>query len=540
MTPRVLSGVRKPRPAIHGKGSGLGWQFGILFGCLVAALILPTAVAAVDADEDEPAPVTLSGTNSVVVKILLPHTRYATRYYIIESGLKGPTVMIVGGVHGDEPAGALAAEVIRHWTIKSGRLVVIPAANIPALAADRRLTPELGEERNNLNRNFPLSAEADAAAARGDQAQAIWQVARASQPDWLVDLHEGVDFHRLNPGSTGGSIIASPLAPAPAVANELIATVNGMITHHELDFVHLSPPVDGSLARAAGEHLHIPSLIIETTRKDPLELRVRQQEVIVHGLLAHLGMVPVERNVTVTPGPLDLAPIITPPKLVAALYHGPGTGGNGPPNLLKRFNAGVETSLTEVSPQEIGAGVLTNFDAVIFAGGSGSRQAAALGAAGQAQVREFVAKGGGYIGICGGAYLALCGKEGRLRLINAIPLSSQWRRGRATLKWELTMAGTGVFGSVKAPGEVLYHNGPVVGPAKEASLTPYEPLAFFRTETAQNNTPAGIMVDSPAIFAAAFQKGRVVCISPNPEQTAGLENIVPEAVAWVTGHADRN
>ncbi len=540
MTPRVLSGVRKPRPAIHSKGSGLGWQFGILFGCLVAALILPTALAAVDADEDEPAPVTLSGTNSVVVKVLLPHTRYATRYYIIESGLKGPTVMIVGGVHGDEPAGALAAEAVRHWVIRRGRLVVIPAANVPALAADRRLTPELGEESNNLNRNFPLSAEADAAAARGVQAQAIWQVARASRPDWLVDLHEGVDFHRLNKSSTGGSIIAGSLAPAPDVADQMIAAVNGAITNHGMDFVRLNPPVDGSLARAAGVHLHIPSLIIETTRKDPLALRVQQQEVIVHGLLAHLGLVPQDTNMTVTPGPLDLAPIVTPPRLVVALYHGPGTGGNGPPNLLKRFNAGRETSLTEVSPQEISAGVLTNYDAVIFAGGSGSRQAAALGADGQAQVREFVAKGGGYIGICGGAYLALCGKEGRLRLINAIPLSSQWRRGRATLKWELTGPGAGVFGPVKSPGEVLYHNGPVVGPAKDASLPPYEPLAFFRTETAQNDTPKGIMVDSPAIFAAAFQKGRVVCISPHPEQTAGLENIVPQAVAWVTGHTDRD
>ena len=41
------------------------------------------------------------------------------------------------------------------------------------------------------------------------------------------------------------------------------------------------------------------------------------------------------------------------------------------------------------------------------------------------------------------------------------------------------------------------------------------------------------MVNSPAIFSATFQKGRVVCVSPHPEQTKGLEEIVPQAINWV-------
>ena len=50
--------------------------------------------------------------------------------------------MITGGVHGDEPAGAAAAEQIRHWTIRRGTLIVVPRANPPALAAKTRLIPE--------------------------------------------------------------------------------------------------------------------------------------------------------------------------------------------------------------------------------------------------------------------------------------------------------------------------------------------------------------------------------------------------------------
>ena len=47
-----------------------------------------------------------------------------------------------------------------------------------------------------------------------------------------------------------------------------------------------------------------------------------------------------------------------------------------------------------------------HFDAVVFAGGSGAAQARSIGAAGRALVRSFVGQGGGYVGICAGAYMA--------------------------------------------------------------------------------------------------------------------------------------
>ena len=45
-------------------------------------------------------------------------TEWETFYYQRDSGVKGPVVFITGGVHGNEPAGARAAEQIRHWKIK--------------------------------------------------------------------------------------------------------------------------------------------------------------------------------------------------------------------------------------------------------------------------------------------------------------------------------------------------------------------------------------------------------------------------------------
>jgi hypothetical protein len=237
-------------------------------------------------------------------------------------------------------------------------------------------------------------------------------------------------------------------------------------------------------------------------------------------------------------GPLaeaDRTPVLTNPGQIirVALYKGPGTGGEGPPDLIKKFNAtNAMVSLVEVTPEEIRAGVLTNFNVVIFAGGSGSQEAKAIGDDGRAQVEKFVAGGGGYVGICAGAYLATAGYPWSLHIINARTLSPKWKRGRAVLKMELTSDGQKIFGG-STHLEVLYHQGPIVGPASATNLPPYEPLAFFRTEVASNDTPKGIMINSPAIFAGTFENGRVMCISPHPEQTSGLEYIVPQAVKWV-------
>lgn len=81
-------------------------------------------------------------------------TRFATPWVLIEGEQRGPTVFVVGGIHGDELAGARAAEAISHWSVRRGRLIVLPRANVPALDAGTRLIPEAPEGRRNLARHF--------------------------------------------------------------------------------------------------------------------------------------------------------------------------------------------------------------------------------------------------------------------------------------------------------------------------------------------------------------------------------------------------
>ena len=65
--------------------------------------------------------------------ILAAGTPFATPYYVQDSGQPGPTMFITGGVHGNEPAGAYAAEQIRHWKIQRGKVIVVPRSKVQAL-----------------------------------------------------------------------------------------------------------------------------------------------------------------------------------------------------------------------------------------------------------------------------------------------------------------------------------------------------------------------------------------------------------------------
>ena len=57
-----------------------------------------------------------------------------------------------------------------------------------------------------------------------------------------------------------------------------------------------------------------------------------------------------------------------------------------------------------ITTSDIADGVLDSLDAIVIPGGSGSRQYLNLGAQNLARIQDFVARGGGAVGICAGAY----------------------------------------------------------------------------------------------------------------------------------------
>jgi hypothetical protein len=216
-----------------------------------------------------------------------------------------------------------------------------------------------------------------------------------------------------------------------------------------------------------------------------------------------------------------------------AIYQGPGSGEQGVVNVSARCRQLPGAEVTALTPAEMGTRDLSSFDIVVFSGGSGSGQSKAIGEAGRRNVRQFVEKGGGYLGICAGAYLACAGFDWGLGILNARTVSNKWQRGRGTMQVELVDGGRPLFGDVSGPFSIRYANGPIIQPLNRPELPPYQVAALFRTEIANNGSPVGVMVNSPAVVYSTFGRGRVLTISPHSEDTPGLENFVPRALAWL-------
>ena len=73
---------------------------------------------------------------------------------VLKNG-SGPTILFTGGIHGDEYEGPIAisrlAQTLRPEEIQ-GRVIMMPAVNIPAVVNDTRLSPV---DNRDMNRCFP-------------------------------------------------------------------------------------------------------------------------------------------------------------------------------------------------------------------------------------------------------------------------------------------------------------------------------------------------------------------------------------------------
>jgi len=441
---------------------------------------------------------------------------WETPFVVVRSASAGPTVLVVGGVHGNEPAGAMATEQIAGWKITRGRLVVVPRANTRALAARQRRTPGVARTLSDLNRQFPTDRP-----ARTETARALWALLEQHEPDVLVDLHEGYDYHRENGDSVGSSVIAGRTDDARDLARKLVETVDATITVESKRFSLLGPPVAGSLARKACVRRGVTAMILETTTKGrSAAYRARQHRILVHRLLDELRMAAHGPHVLVgtAGGDGDVA---------VAMYVSGGVGGPGPDRIQALLDEEHGFDLRRVCATDVRTGVLGQFDVVVFPGGSGSGQAKALRSAGRESVRAFVEAGGGYIGVCGGAYLASAGYEWSLGILDAVVIDrAHWRRGVGTVTMSWTADGRRRASSGREAQSVRYANGPLYAPALDDTIPDYEVWAVYDSEMNRNGAPEGIMLGTPAVVFGHFGTGRVVGVGPHPEQTDGSEEIV--------------
>jgi len=233
---------------------------------------------------------------------------------VSHSGAPGPRVLILGGVHGNEPGGWLAAEGVTSWEPEAGSLLVAPRANRIATYEFQRTLPELGD----LNRLYP--GRSDHELPMGRMANAIVEVAREFEVDVVIDMHESWGFflERAADGSQDGTAflgqtVTKGAGPLPLeTVGFAVAAVNARITDREQftlrDRISRRDPVEfgratvfeeletGGFRRGSSLSLgaYVPSvtpILVEMGQRDQAESRrLELHQVFARELLERLGV----------------------------------------------------------------------------------------------------------------------------------------------------------------------------------------------------------------------------------------------------------
>jgi len=161
----------------------------------------------------------------------------------------------------------------------------------------------------------------------------------------------------------------------------------------------------------------------------------------------------------------------------------------------------LETPYREVGEQAIRDSGLEDCSLLIIPGGYTAQYVDALGEEGFEQIREFVAGGGGYIGICAGAYIAAQSVEvpGRPPGLGIIEIENERRAGRGIRTIAIAKPEHSVMQGYEEEVDIWYKNGPMIKVGEGV-----ETLAVYGEGSA-------------AIVCATYSQGRVVIFSPHPE-----------------------
>jgi hypothetical protein len=236
----------------------------------------------------------------------------------LDSDANGPTLLVIGGIQGDEPGGFNAASLlVTHYRIQHGSVWVVPNLNFPSIIKRSRGI------HGDLNRKF---AELPATDPEFDTIQRIKGLICNPQVDLVLNLHDGSGFFRTkfvdkqhNPNRWGQSIIIDQshlpsvlFGGLEAIATSAAASVN----------IHLSDPEhryrirnthtrDGDLEMAKTlTYFAItngkPAFGLEVSKTFPTHLRVYYHLLLLETFMRHMG-IRYQRRFDLEPTSVDRA-----------------------------------------------------------------------------------------------------------------------------------------------------------------------------------------------------------------------------------------
>lgn len=242
---------------------------------------------------------------------------YELHVYRIHGKVPGKTLLLIGGIQGDEPGGFLSADHYADISLVKGNLIVVPRANFHSIVLRRRKINE------DMNRKFADDRK------RNYEAKIVSILKTLiSESDCLLNLHDGSGFYSekwegpdRNPLRYGQSIIADSESYVNAkngqtvnlgdMARHVAAQINKRMddpqhhfrfnNHRTSDQNSLHKEQRKSATYYALYTYGIPAYGIETSKSLPLELKVRYHNLAINAFMEQLEIIPETPGINLDP-----------------------------------------------------------------------------------------------------------------------------------------------------------------------------------------------------------------------------------------------
>jgi hypothetical protein len=242
--------------------------------------------------------------------VYFQNTPYELNIYRIYGKEPGKTLMLIGGIQGNEPGGFLSADSYADMSLKKGNLIVVPRANFYSIIMNDR------GPNGDMNRKF---THEDKTLSMEDKIVTVLKKL-ISESDYLLNLHDGAGYYNpeyiskwRNPDRFGQAIIAdSETYSVPGtekvislsdIADRVLKKVNPHIDNDLYKFHFMNTRTDAfnsahkeqrkSATYYALTVHHIPSFGVETSKFLPtVDLKVLFHNLVINAFMEEFGIVP--------------------------------------------------------------------------------------------------------------------------------------------------------------------------------------------------------------------------------------------------------
>ena len=201
-----------------------------------------------------------------------------------------PKIVIIGGVHGNEYGPVYGIEkfiennFIKNKNIKEGNIIFIPKVNDEGFEKSRYYT--CLDNKYDINRHFNKEN-------KNKNIQKILETIQNS--DFVIDFHEGFDFHKINNTSIGSTIKYLNTPKSEKICNHLINNINKTIIEINKKFTPIKEK-DRYIKNSLSDYCNLNNIdynLIEITgqnNKQHLDIRIKQTIIILNSLFKYFKL----------------------------------------------------------------------------------------------------------------------------------------------------------------------------------------------------------------------------------------------------------